>query len=90
MFIVTKEGIHRTQASSIFVLQFSFSLMHESGRVAKKKKKRRRLGTVIICMMSGGDTRWTWGGGNNVLDFIIERSIARQGPIHSQDHEYST
>ena len=26
---------------------------------------------------------------NNVLDFIIERSIARQDSRRSQDHEYS-
>ena len=45
-----------------------------------------------------------WGGGggggggrggegsafrNNVLDFIIERSVARQDPRRSQDREYS-
>ena len=37
----------------------------------------------------------TVGGGgsphsNNVLDFIIEHSVARQDPRHSQDREYST
>ena len=40
------------------------------------------------------DTRWTLGGrgphSNNVLDFIIECSVARQDPRHSLDREYST
>ena len=26
---------------------------------------------------------------NNILDFIIERSIARQDSRHSRDHKYS-
>ena len=59
MFIVTKEGIRRTQASSIFVLQFSFSLMHESGRAAKKnKKKTKKAGNSYHVH----DVRWTRGG----------------------------
>ena len=41
------------------------------------------------------DVKWTqgWGGcgphSNNMLDFIIKCSVARQDPRHSQDYEYS-
>ena len=47
-------------------------------------------------MTSGGREVDVGGGGVRtqiheimVLDFIIERSIARQDPRRSQDHEYS-
>ena len=45
------------------------------------------LETVIMCMISGG-LEVDVGGrvlcSNNILDFIVQLSVTRQGPIHSQ------
>ena len=45
------------------------------------------LETVITCMISGGHEVDVGGRvlcSNNVLDFIVQLSVTRQGPICSQ------
>ena len=62
----------------------------------KSAKNGEVLGTPTTWLTSGGRKVDVGGRGqhsntwNNVLDFIIERSTARQDPRRSQDHEYST
>ena len=82
-----------SQASPFFVLRFAFSIIHGSGRVWKTGEGHGNSYHV-------NDVRWTRDGHrggrgrtriheNNVLDFIIEHSTARQDPRCSQDHKYS-
>ena len=68
-----------------------------NARKRKSAKNREGLGNTYHV----NEIRWTQGGRRGggvrsheityymVLDFIIERSIARQDPRRSQDHEYS-
>ena len=73
-----------------FALQFVVSITQRSGRAMKNRDALEHL-PHERCQV---DTRWTWSRRegphlSNVLDFIIEFSVAWQDPIHSQYHEYS-
>ena len=69
-----------------FVLQFSFSIIHGSGRAWKTGKGWEHL-SHEWCPV---DARWRGPCSNNVLDFIIECSNNSQDSWGSQDQQYST
>ena len=59
----------------------------------KSGESREDLGTLITWMTSGGREMDAGGRGlhsNNILDLIVEHSVARQDLRHSQDCKYST
>ena len=69
----------------LFVFFCSLVCVHYNTHKWKSGEKRGRPG--ISYRMH--DVRWTRGGhrvprSNNILDFIVQLSITRQGPIHSQ------
>ena len=76
--------------SPFFVLRFSFSIIHRSGRVRKTGKAWKHLSREWHLV----DARWSYGGrgprSNNVLDFIIDHSNDSQDSWGLQDQQYLT